>query len=140
MLEYIEKYIEMKECTSTRIEGIILPFYEESIEIDKDKVKNIFEAYYKHKFLVQYTNYVEIYNTIFQMNKRGVQFIYEKFFDTTLDGWTDKFVEELIYKYRCFENTLSLNEIGELINQTLKMGNISFLTGTGTGTGTGKKF
>ena len=130
----------MKECTSTRIEGIILPFYEESIEIDKDKVKNIFEAYYKHKFLVQYTNYVEIYNTIFQMNKREVQFIYEKFFDTTLDGWTDKFVEELnIYKYRCFENTLFLNEIGELINQTLKMGNISFLTGTGTGTESGSR-
>lgn len=124
-LEYLERYTEMKTCNSKRLEEIILNFYSNNIEIDNDDVKKLFEADYKHKFLVQYTKYVEFYNTILQMEKREVRFIYEKFFDTTLDTWTEEFVEDLICKYKCFENSISLDQIGHLVSQTPKVGNLS---------------
>lgn len=52
-----------------------------------------------------------------QLELKEVRYIYGKFFDTTTGRWQDDdFIRELISD-GCYENKLSLDEIGERVGQ-----------------------
>lgn len=122
-LEYIEKYQEYIAATKEEeINEVFDYFVDSELGIDitdaNEHVQFVGKTDKKSlKLISQYKRYTKYLPILKRLEYKEVCLIYGKFFDLSEGNWTEEFVRTLIDEHKCYENKITLEEIGKIIGQ-----------------------
>lgn len=121
--EYICKYSEYIAATKEQdINKLFDYFVDSQLVIDITDINEHSQFIGKTdgkslKLYKQYRRYTKFLPMLKKLEYKEIRHFYGKFFELSTEIWTEEFVRILIDEHKCYENKISLEEIGEIIGK-----------------------